>query len=97
MESDIDENDKQSKKYDEENKSKFDYYFIICFTTILGYFLKSIINIILINYKDYSQFFYYAIGLYCLLIIISLFFIFCLIAHLKKKKVWKIQRSKIKI
>ena len=74
MESDIDENDKQSKKYDEENKSKFDYYFIICFTTILGYFLKSIINIILINYKDYSQFFYYAIGLYCLLIIISLFF-----------------------
>ena len=51
MESDIDENDKQSKKYDEENKSKFDYYFIICFTTILGYFLKSIINIILINYN----------------------------------------------
>ena len=76
MKSEIDENDKQFKKYDEENKSKFDNYFIICFTTILGYFLKYIINIILINYKDYSKFFYYAIGLYGLSIIISLFFYF---------------------
>ena len=76
MKSDIDENDKQFRKYDEENKSKFDNYFIICFTTIIGYFLKYIINIILINYKDYDQFFYYAIGLYCFSIIISLLFYF---------------------
>ena len=61
---------------DAENKSKFDNYFIICFTTILGYFLKYVINRILINYKEYDEFFYYAIGLYIASIIISLFFYF---------------------
>ena len=76
MNTEIDENDKQFQKYDEENKSKFDNYFIICFTTIIGYFLKYILNIILINYKDYSQFFYYAIGLYGFSIIISLLLYF---------------------
>ena len=59
----INENEEEFKKFCKENQSKFDNYFIICFTTIIGYFLKYFINIILMKYKkNNTEFFYYIIG-----------------------------------
>ena len=75
----IDENDKEFKDFDKKNKSQFDNYFIISFTTIIGYFLKYLLNVILIKYNiKYDQFFYYITGIYTSSIIISLFFYFLL-------------------
>ena len=72
----IDENDKQFKEFIKKNQSKFDNYFIISFTTILGYFLKYLINIFLIKQGiEYNNFFYYIIGIYAGAIISS--FCFC--------------------
>ena len=83
----IDENDKEFKDFDKKNKSQFDNYFIISFTTIIGYFLKYLLNVILIKYNiKYDLFFYYIIGIYTSSIIISLFFYFLYDCTFKEKE-----------
>ena len=82
IEKKIEENKKRKEKnMIKREKNKFDYFFMICLTTTLGYFGKYSINILLDYildkyyqneiYDKYTLFFYSTIGLYTLSIILS--------------------------
>ena len=86
---------KKEKKKERVSEGKFDYFFLICITTIIGYFGKyyfsSILGFQLFNKetdKNYRYFFYYIMIIYAASIIISflLYGLFCFIFDISKKK-----------
>ena len=65
----------------EEKKSNMNSFFMVCLTTIIGYFGKYYINILLIEYeinnekeKNYLKFYYFVVGIYFISMILSLIF-----------------------
>ena len=76
------EDDKKEKKGNKKSKKeeKFDYFFLICITTIFGYFGKYYLCSILgyqifdkENKKNYKYYYYYVMIIYAACIILSLF------------------------
>ena len=55
------ENEAKVKKLKEESKNKFSYFFLICLTTITGYFLKYLFNIIIFERNEIKNDEYFGI------------------------------------
>lgn len=78
-EKDKKEKKKKKDKIERRTEGKFDYFFMICITTIIGYFGKyyfsSILGYQLFNSKDehnYRKFYYYIMIIYATCILVSL-------------------------
>ena len=74
------------EKLDKRKKNKFDFFFMICLTTIFGYLGKYSMNLLL-NY-DKRIFLFYIMGLYGISLIFSilLYFIFRLVIYENDQK-----------
>ena len=73
---------KREENLEKRKNNKFDYFYMICLTTTIGYFGKYLMNILLdyilkkiCRTDDYDKiyFFYCIVGIYALFIILSLF------------------------
>ena len=93
---------KKGENLDKKENNKFDFFFMICITTIIGYSGKRIINIILNNFLEYLYgekynkvyFFYYVIGIYIISIFISINILYsCFKIIFKKNKNKQINTS----